>query len=385
MLSSFISRPFNLSILIGVAVFCFAVLGGISARAQSGGQPVTGWAWSSNIGWISFDGAGYGVSENPGTGALSGYAWSSNIGWITFENNKLSGCPTAPCRPMVNLSTGQLSGWIRACAAFIDKNACSGALDPNSGGWDGWISLAGTATDGSVYGVTQDTATHAWSGFAWGSDTVGAISVGGTVPNSSSGGSSSFGVFGGCSGSTCTGALVPSAALYASPATIVQGKSTKLFWSSSNATSCTGTGFSTGGTTAGSQTTRVFDTAGEFSYQVVCTDDDGVPSRPSFAKVEVLAVLAPVNVLISANPVRVKKDTNTSVSWSAFGVDSCVVSGPTGTLASGSSDAQKSFVTSSPQTVTITKQSTFTITCQVNGAPVTDTVVVNLLPIFQEF
>ena len=47
---------------------------------------VSGYAWSSNIGWIKFDPSYGGVFYNQTTGNLSGYAWSSNIGWIKFEN-----------------------------------------------------------------------------------------------------------------------------------------------------------------------------------------------------------------------------------------------------------------------------------------------------------
>ncbi|KKQ32523.1 MAG: hypothetical protein US45_C0018G0002 [Candidatus Nomurabacteria bacterium GW2011_GWA1_37_20] len=58
---------------------------------------ISGWAWSSNIGWISFNnttGGGsinYGVNKNV-DGTLVGYAWSSNIGWIQFGG--LSGFPS---------------------------------------------------------------------------------------------------------------------------------------------------------------------------------------------------------------------------------------------------------------------------------------------------
>ncbi len=374
MLSTFISRPRNLSILIGVAAVLFAVFGGISVRAQSGGQPVTGWAWSSNIGWINFNGAGYGVSENPGTGALSGYAWSSNIGWISFNAAAVSGCPSGSCAPRVNSATGNLSGWARACAAFINKTACSGALDPNSGGWDGWIALSGTAIDGTVYGITRSGATGAWSGFAWGSDTVGAISMSGTangVP---------YGVFGNCSG-PCSGAISPQAFLYVDAPTIALGESTTLNWSSSNANSCTGTGFTAGGP-SGNRSTGTFSTPGTYPYQVVCRDSSGQVSPPASA---VVTVLPPYNLTISANPARVRSGSNSSISWSAFGVESCVVSGPGLTPVSGDADGSNNFSTGSPQNVTINSQATFTITCQAGGSSVARSVVVNLLPSFQEF
>ena len=68
---------------------------------------ITGWGWSDTIGWISFncitDGSNcatsaYGVTVTPGqelgsgnlnpairNADLSGYAWSPNIGWISFN------------------------------------------------------------------------------------------------------------------------------------------------------------------------------------------------------------------------------------------------------------------------------------------------------------
>ncbi len=374
MLPTFIFRHRYVSFLTGTITLILVVLGGISVHAQSGGQPVTGWAWSSNIGWISFDGVGYGVSEDSGTGALSGYAWSSNIGWISFNSAHVSGCPSGSCAPQVNLSTGNLNGWARACAAFANKNACSGALDPNGGGWDGWIALSGTAVNGTLYGVTQNNTTGAWNGFAWGSDTVGAISMAGTINGVP------YGVFGNCSG-PCVGATSPQAFLYVDESTIAQGGSTMIRWSSVNASSCTGTGFTAGGPSGG-VSTGTLSAPGTYPYQVVCTDTSGQVSPPASA---VVTVLPPYGLTISATPARVSSGSTSSISWSAYGVQSCEVSGPGLTTVSGNADASNNFSTGSPQSVTINSQATFTITCQAAGTSVSRSVVVNLLPSFQEF
>jgi len=110
---------------------------------------VSGWAWSENIGWISFSCKNQGVAGNYGvdiadsTGLLSGYTWSENIGWITFNESELTGCPTSPCQAKLDLGTKQIYGWARACSVF--QTGCSGALDPNRGGWDGWIKLRDTS------------------------------------------------------------------------------------------------------------------------------------------------------------------------------------------------------------------------------------------------
>src|SRR2546421_530161 len=78
------------------------------------------------------------------TDNMSGWAWSSNIGWISFNNqNGGSGCSTVLAPASV------------------------------TGGWDGWISLKGTASDGSPYGVTLTN--NAFTGYAWGGPVVGWI------------------------------------------------------------------------------------------------------------------------------------------------------------------------------------------------------------------
>ena len=130
-----------------------------SPEVQAGSEHnLSGWAWSENIGWISFNstnqggGANYGVTVDSG-GNLSGYAWSENIGWIDFNEN--TGCPSSPCRPKLNRSSGQVSGWVKALAA-------------GGSGWDGWIRLRG-----SNYGVGVNGCD--WDGYAWGSDVVGWI------------------------------------------------------------------------------------------------------------------------------------------------------------------------------------------------------------------
>ena len=105
-----------------MAVLVVASVAASNSLATSHTMPITGYAWSSNIGWISFSGtaadsSAYGVFEDKTNGALSGYAWSSNFGWVSF------GVPDAQHpAPGVDLSTGKVTGWARACAAFADKN-----------------------------------------------------------------------------------------------------------------------------------------------------------------------------------------------------------------------------------------------------------------------
>ena len=136
----------------------------VSAGAE---HNMSGWAWSSNIGWISFNctddnscvTSNYGVNKNTDN-TLTGYAWSSNIGWIQFGG--LSGFPTGDGTQAKNAeiegSSHNLKGWAKAISA--DNN-----------GWDGWISLSG-----SQYSVDFSDSNSKFTGYAWGSSVVGWIS-----------------------------------------------------------------------------------------------------------------------------------------------------------------------------------------------------------------
>lgn len=78
---------------------------------------------------------------------------------------------------------------------------------------------------------------------------------------------------------------------------------------------------------------------------------------------------------ISALPLRVSKGSNSTITWSSQDVSSCIVAGPD--LAS----TDESGVSS----VKINARSVFTITCKTRDADVTDSVLVNINPVFQEF
>ena len=144
-----------------------------SVVSAGSGHNMSGWAWSSNIGWISFnntnDGGSvdYGVNKNTDD-TLVGYAWSSNIGWIQFGN--LAGFPTGggTRAENANINGSNLEGWVKALSA--DGN-----------GWDGWISLSGSSPS---YGVNFNS--NNFSGYAWGSDVVGWVRFDGVIVGSAS-------------------------------------------------------------------------------------------------------------------------------------------------------------------------------------------------------
>lgn len=154
-------------------------------------ENISGFVWSENIGWISFNntsGGGetdYGVSVSPTTGLFSGFAWSENIGWIDFA-------PTGPYPTAPNYSAcldfqgngqdcddlpgnNKVGGWARALA--------------NDASWDGWIKL-----NGSNYGVDYNKQTGELSGYAWGNEVIGWINFSGINYGATYGGGQTPGV-----------------------------------------------------------------------------------------------------------------------------------------------------------------------------------------------
>lgn len=158
-------------------VFVFWVLPGVMFAAQD--DMFSGWAWSSNIGWISFNCTNtnscgtvdYGVTVvgDSAIQPLSGWAWSPNVGWIDFSGASL----VAANRSMVGTAV-----------VYNTTQAPFRPGDPNDDGWDGIIKL--NSTSGVIYGpvadTTDDTADgydwpddqyYAMDGFAWGGLNVG--------------------------------------------------------------------------------------------------------------------------------------------------------------------------------------------------------------------
>ncbi len=195
--SKFFKKLISLALIIvgGALAVLFLALNysGIDIKAVSVFN-LSGFAWSSNIGWISFNSNNTSAPVNYGVhictkddplpecsgkqeGEIVGYAWSPNIGWIRFDPpGPYPSDPQHSAR--LNLDTKKIEGWARACSPAQDPINCSGPADPNAGGWTGWIKLSGTAQDGSSYGVYIDDSKDPaeLKGFAWGGEVVGWIS-----------------------------------------------------------------------------------------------------------------------------------------------------------------------------------------------------------------
>ena len=188
-----------------IALISYLILSNFSVsdiKAASTNNQLKGYAWSSNIGWVSLSClnesacsvSDYQVEVEPFLGGkFSGYAWSSNIGWIRFDPP--GPYPEAPNYyaqvASVKAPNGktQVQGWVRACSVMKNQLTCSGEPDSypanNNGGWDGWIKMSGGTNNCPNYHATPaetgpyETCLTAdyktLDGWAWGGDVVGWI------------------------------------------------------------------------------------------------------------------------------------------------------------------------------------------------------------------
>ena len=175
---------------------CLLLIAGVfsvvSRKSEADGSiPFTGYAWEASYlsgsagdyggtGWISFNctndnscgNSPYQVQWNSDN-TVTGYAWSSNYGWIKF-GNLLAGTPqgtTFPTGPGTvsqdaRLSGNNLTGWARVCSGTVNSD-CTGASRSD---FDGWISLSGTG-----YGPLLSTGGFTSNSYAWGGPSIGWI------------------------------------------------------------------------------------------------------------------------------------------------------------------------------------------------------------------
>ncbi len=190
-----------------IFLFAFFLMPSFSEAIDINGTEynnIRGWAWSDNIGWISFschssEAASQNLSDqvadcanNWGThivmdsesGALNipartviGHAWSDNVGWISFERLETGDPPTTGNASFdsqftnsnylakLDSSTNRIIGWARVLSACTSIS-CSSLVDPN---WDGWIQFMDTNLGVTVF------QNGTWSGFAWGNSVLGWI------------------------------------------------------------------------------------------------------------------------------------------------------------------------------------------------------------------
>jgi len=170
-----------LAVAIAAVITTYEYSGGITGVSAGSQHNVSGWAWSENFGWVSFNctndntcgTADYGVNIDTTTGNFSGYAWSSNIGWISFQENK------AP-------NYGFNSNCPSSCVSSNNCTACYNSVDGKVYGWakilslgdDGWLKMS----DDEVLvwnnkGVTIDS-NGDFHGWAWNGNSTAGVGLG---------------------------------------------------------------------------------------------------------------------------------------------------------------------------------------------------------------
>lgn len=166
-------------------LLAFLLVGAVVAHAQTiPSVDLDGFAWSSNIGWISLNCSNdsncatsdYKVTINADR-TITGWGWSSNIGWVKFGG--LSSFPTGGGTTAENARlTGTYpnltwNGWARACSGTSGGTCATMTNNPEAGAWDGWIALRGTnhaITSNMALGMNTNS-------YAWGSEVVGWIDM----------------------------------------------------------------------------------------------------------------------------------------------------------------------------------------------------------------
>ena len=206
----------------------------------------------------------------------------------------------------------------------------------------------------------------------------------------------------------------PMVLLTASPSSVTANQSSTLTWSSSNATSCTGTNFSTGGAVSGWRTVSPTVTT---TYSISCTGPGGTGSDVK----TVTFTCTPTNICsgntvvnsctgatvqscsyqcgagacitppppsfnagsgttghLQVKPQIVPRSGTTTVLWNVSNVSACSVTGSNGQTWNA--------ISGSSTTLPITQQTTFTLACTpYSGQSFTpETQAVNVTPTFQE-
>lgn len=376
MYNSLLQKKIHLSTYHLLIILFFTTLFFLPRFVEAAPVPLTGYAWSSNIGWISFDGTGYGVTVDDTTGNLSGYAWSSNIGWIKFDG--LSNCPgVAACDARIDLVSKELKGWARACAGTASGDCTT--MNSRTDGWDGWISLNCSNTD------SCGSSNYKWflsggdvDGYVWGGEVVGwvdanSVTTGLNLPTAELG----IRILGG------GGAFTPT-----SPFQINSGQDIELEWDSTDATSCVGTvsgdpaagGFSIGGATSGTIGSPLTEPSDGTSatYTVICENFIGLDSA------SIIVQSMSTVISLTAVPQIVNLTATTDLTWDVGGNDpaACVIEGPNGYSFSLNGQPASGSVNG----VTIDGESDFILECVANGINpgATDTAKVQISGDFTE-
>lgn len=171
-------------------------------------------------------------------------------------------------------------------------------------------------------------------------------------------------------GDLCTAPYVSATSASGNGTSVVinAGDSTTLTWVCYDSTSSSGINFSTGGAVSGSV---VVSPSTDTSYTIICSNGgQGIVN---------VTVVNP-SLSITANPSLIQTGGVTSIIWTTTDVNTCTVNETNPMITDSWSG------TSGTQTTSVLAQgTTYTLSCITDGGTVTESVTVNLVPIFQEF
>lgn len=136
---------------------------------------------------------------------------------------------------------------------------------------------------------------------------------------------------------------------------------------------------------SGQTATRTFTAPGSYGMQVGATNVSGAANCPVVTVGGGFCSSGTPDLSITATPSRVRSGQSSTITWNATGVigsgATCTVSGPNLTTWTSTVSPAPACSTGDSRTVTVSTQSTYTLTC---GA-YSESVTVNVIPNFQEF
>ena len=348
-----------------------------------GGVELEGFAWGAytqgaglaGIGWISMNcsntdtcgTSNYKVQLNT-SGDLTGYAWSSTVGWISFnpagaDSRSGAGVEAASARATEGSFSDNLNfgGWARVCSVAANPATCSGGMHSNAGGWDGWIALSGTAAGGYGITMTPTGAANEPNNYAWGGLIVAGwidFSPNGTTPV------------------TYSEIPAPPQVTFNCPDTSSAiGVDVTCTYTVDDATSCQLTndqGEPTSSPSASGNSLTV-SPATSTTYTLVCTNAEG-PSTPADELIEIVLPVAPNPVVDFTVPdiVRSGRAADVGITVTSAGGSTCSLFGPglTGTPEATFTVPADGSYTDTFQTANLTNRTNIAIECTVvNGSP----------------
>lgn len=304
-------------------------------------------------------------------------SWGGSVSESNTNNNCGAWLPLTVAYPALSASCSGAPGNPYVGQTVTWSSSVSGGSGSRTYSWSGTESLSGTSAS-----VQK---TYATIGQKSATLTVTDSLSGQVVPATcSTGANQSNGPANGGAGGSGVGVGSCVASFSVSPSTVEQGENTTISWSVAGgsfcASSCSGSGFNTGGATSGSAAASVLPAPPTTAYALTCSGGTYGPPPPANATVTVLVPTAALTANGQSSTTRVNPSTpnNTTVAWSSTNSASCAVT--------KNGAAWRTGLSSAGITETVTTQTVYAIDCVNNhSVHATGSVTVNVLAGFEEF